>query len=131
MKVICKHTNGNGFSQDQLPFGFNPVSQTNLILDKEYLVMGIYLFKQHIYYLVDENSKPYWFPCILFEISDSCISPNWHFMISNAENAQIESIQGYYELCHVDGYNDRLMERYEEEMRTYFKQKMAIDSSQQ
>ena len=128
MKVICKHANGNRFSQGQLPIGFNPVSQTNLILDKEYLVMGIYLFKQHIYYLVDENSKPYWFPCILFEISDSRINADWHIKITNTDNS-LESFQGYFELCYVEGYNNRLMERDEEEMRTYFKQKIATEES--
>jgi hypothetical protein len=128
MKVICKHTNGDSFSQDQLPFGFNPVSQTNLILDKEYLVMGIYLVEQHIYYLVDENSKPYWFPCILFEMSDSRINADWHIKITNTDKS-LESIQGYFELCYIEGYNDRLMERDEEEMRTYFKQKIATEES--
>ena len=57
MRAICKYTNGNDLTLDQLPSGFNKETQTNLILQKEYLVMGILSFEQHLYYLVDEDSN--------------------------------------------------------------------------
>jgi len=128
MRAICKHTNGNDLTLDQLPSGFNKETQTNLIMQKEYLVMGILTFEQHLYYLVDEDSMPYWFPCILFEVSDSKINSNWHFKILNdSESPLIESIVGYFELCFLEGHNDRLMERNSEDLQIYFKQKKAIE----
>jgi hypothetical protein len=130
MRVICKYINGNDFALDQLPIGFNKETQTNLVLQKEYSVMGILVFEKHLYYLVDEDSKPYWFPCILFEISDSKINSNWHFKIlSDAEGPLVESILGYFELCFLEGHNDRLMERNSDDLQIYFKQKISAEEA--
>jgi hypothetical protein len=130
MKIICKYTNGKDFDLDQLPNGFNKETQTNLILQKEYLVMGILKFEQHIYFLVDEDSIPFWFPSILFEVSDSRLKSNWHFKVSNeSESPLIEFTLGYFELCFLEGHNDRLMERNSEDLQIYFRQKRAIEET--
>jgi hypothetical protein len=131
MKVVCIHTNGNDIDSGLLPSGFNTESETNLILGKEYTVMGIMVYEKSIFYLLDEDSAPYWYPTVLFSVSDGKISSNWYFkIITENESPYAEAIWGYYDLCFVKGYSDRLMDRKEYEMRIYFREKMKIENNE-
>lgn len=129
MKVVCKYNNGNDIDPNLLPLGFNSESETNLILEKEYIVLGIMLYEKSIFYLLDEDLNPFWYPDILFSISESKINSNWHFkMITKQESPYAQAIWGYLELCFLKGHNDRLMERDSNDMQIYFRQKKAAEA---
>jgi hypothetical protein len=114
-----------------LPVGYLKETEIELILGKEYLVMGITIFDNYLYYLIDEDSRPSWFPYIFFKISDSRLSSNWYFnKITTLQQSTSEVVLGYYDLCFVKGYSDRLMGRNEYEMRIYFREKMKIENNE-
>ncbi len=128
MKVICKHNKGDFFKENELPIGFFPSTIFNLEVEKEYLVMGIMLSEKFIFYLLDENGKPYWYPSKLFQVSDNKISPNWYFKnFTEDKSIDIDAIWGYLELCNQEDYFDQLMDRDNSAMRIYFKRKMDTE----
>jgi len=92
--------------------------------------MGILIYEKYLFYLIDEDSSPFWFPYILFEISDSNVNSKWHFKIlENNENTYGEFIYGYFELCFLEGHNDGLMERKENDLRIYFRNKIIMETT--
>lgn len=123
MKAICKFND-----PFNLPLGVPNNFNFGLEVNKEYLVMGISLFDNFIYYLVDENGRPNWFPCEIFEITESRLNPNWHFNFLTASETQPSSaIWGFYELCFTDKFYDLLIERDESTMIIYFKRKIEME----
>jgi hypothetical protein len=125
MKAICKHNTGDFFKENELPTGVFSSSIFNLEIEKEYLVMGIILSGKFIFYLSDENGKPFWYPCELFQVSDNKISPNWYFKsFPKDDSIDIDAIWGYSELCNQENYFDQLMDRDDSAMRIYFKRRM-------
>lgn len=97
---------------------------------KDYLVMGIIVFKTYTGYLLDDNDSISVYPCQLFEMIDDKVNSNWHFrLISSSENIYpfIQAIFGYCELC-IDkkSYENLIVEKDEEAYRVYFNRKMEI-----
>jgi hypothetical protein len=128
MKAICKHNTGDFFKENELPTGFFSSSIFNLEIEKEYLVMGIMLSEKFIFYLLDENGKPYWYPSKLFQVNDNKISPDWYFKsFLEDDSIDIDAIWGYSELCNEEDYSDRLMDRDNSAMRIYFKRKIEAE----
>jgi len=88
--------------------------------------MGMRINKQSncIYYLIDEGGRPDWFPYMLFEISDNKLAKDWSIKIFNKEEpGDIYYLCGFWELVNDDNFHDLLIERDQQTMDIYFKQK--------
>jgi hypothetical protein len=126
MKVQCKYNN-----PDKLPAEIPDNFNYGLVLEKEYLVMGILLADEQLWYLIDENGKPNYYPFQLFEIIDNKINSGWHFRIYSEEDDVYPfgkmAVWGYYELCHDDKHYEDLVNRDVEAIHLYFKRKSEIN----
>jgi hypothetical protein len=137
MKVFCKQTTSYGFDLNEV----NTVFSNNfdysfggygLKIDEEYIVMGVAMYKnsQCLYYLIDTNGKPDWFPYLLFTIIDDTIPQNWYIKVSGSTgDTGLYSLIGFDELCNETDYYDRLLEREEDAMNVYFTRKKEMEGS--
>ena len=104
-----------------------------LEIGKEYIVMGILTFKtsNHLYVLIDENSRPSWFPYQIFKIVDNAFPQNWFVKINDTrEDTDFYNLIGFDELCNEENFYNRLIEREDEAMRIYFRRKIEIEKNQ-
>lgn len=101
-----------------------------LEINKEYLVMGIMTFKKsdNLYFLIDEDSRPGWFPHQIFEIESNELPFNW-FVRINKDNKHTDyrNLIGFAELCNDEDFFNKLLERDEATLRTYFRRKMELE----
>ena len=136
MKAVCKQITSSGFdlkevttifSQDfDYSFGGN-----GLELGKEYIVMGIATYKDSncLYYLIDVNGNPDWFPYLLFNLSNNSFPNNWFIKINGKrEDSDIYSLCGFNELCNEENFYDQLADRNDGAMNTYFKRKLQAEA---
>lgn len=135
MIIKCLHNTGHALRQYEYKpleneilgrFGSTAYSQYNeLSIGQEYLVMGLIIFETYQAYLIDDNGFISVFPCQLFEVIDSKMTPNWHFrLIEKNEDLYpfIQAIFGYYELCFdKKAYESLIIERSKESQQIYFK----------
>ena|SRR3989344_9689171 len=121
MKVICKFNDPL-----RLPVDFPNNFDYGLEVEKEYLVMGMALYRNdnNLHYLVDDNSRPNWFPYQIFIISDNSLPNDWFIKIKeNKEQTDIHTIWGFYELCNDERYYDLLIDRDKAALDVYYKYK--------
>ena len=132
MKIKCIETNSTGIDRNEVhtisayPFDF---SNYGLNVNDTYEVMAFILYKntKYLYYLIDINGKPYWFPNELFEVIDNSIPGHWFFKnFTNEQEVDIYCIWGYDEICNDDNHYDALIERDSEALKIYFQQKARI-----
>lgn len=135
MKVKCKQTTSQGFDLKEVTdvlsndFDYN-VGGWGIELDSEYLVMGMAVFKDTncLYYLIDVQGKPFWYPYLLFNVSDNSLPQNWFLkVIHKKEDSDFFLLWGFYELCNEQDYCDKLMDRDEPALMTYFKRKIELE----
>ena len=128
MKVICKYND-----PDNAPSGVPDSFNFGLELEKEYLVMGMVIAEKQLWYLVDENSKPSFFPYQLFEVIDSSVSVNWHFKLYSDDDGIFpfdkEAMWGYSELCFDESHYEQLVDRESSALELYFKRKAELENS--
>ncbi len=112
-------------------FGVSELTEFGITLGKEYLVMGLIIFKTHQAYLIDENGLISTFPCQLFEIIDKRINPNWYFrLIENNEEIYpfVQAIFGYAELCNEkQAYMNLIVEMKDDAKQNYFNRKLEFE----
>jgi hypothetical protein len=98
-------------------------------IGKEYLVMGIVIFKEYVSYLIDD-SFVFTAPCYLFETVDASLNTNWQFRcIKKKEKIYpfIQAIFGYEEFClDVNSYEDLICNKTDESLVVYFKRKFEF-----
>lgn len=124
MKVICNYNDPLS-----LPEGIPDDFDYGLEIGKEYIVMGIITYKGSncLYYLVDTNGRPGWFPFMIFSLKENILPSNWFLKVNgDKENSDIFSLIGFEELCNDILYYDNLTNREEEAMRIYFKRKIEL-----
>ena len=125
MRVICKHNDPSN-----LPIGIPDNFDYGLEIGKEYLVTGILTFKQSddLYYLVDENGRPSWFPYQIFETVNNELPRNW-FVKVNLGNDYVDykNLIGFNELCNDEDFFNQLLEREETAMQIYFRRKIELE----
>lgn len=101
-----------------------------LEINREYVVMGMVIYKNSpcIYYLIDVNGTPDWFPSVLFKISDNTLPFNWCFgFYAEIVDVNIYAIWGFQELCTDDSFYDKLMDRDKDAIQVYFKRKLELE----
>lgn len=103
-----------------------------LEIGKQYLVLGIIIFKTYQAYLIDDNGFISACPCQLFEVVDSKLSSNWHFRLIEKEESIypfVQAIFGYYELCFdKKTYENLIIEKNYEYEKIYFRRKTEIEN---
>ena len=126
MKVVCKYNDPSNVPKnipDDFDFGLN--------VEKEYLVMGMLTYKKSnsLYFLIDENGRPSWFPFQIFEISNNVIPENW-FVKINTDNDYVDfyNLMGFNELCNNEDFFNQLLERDEKTMQIYFRRKIELEN---
>jgi hypothetical protein len=133
MKIKCRQTSAkelnlfevNTITRKEFDFG-----TLGLQFGEVYLVMAMVLFKdtKYLYYLIDINGKPNWFPNELFELVDGSLPSKWSFRIySKEDEIDIYCIWGYDEICNQDDHFDQLIERDREALNVYFRNKMLLE----
>ena len=131
MKVSCIKNTAKDLNLQEVTTIFSHDYKYPLEVNKEYIVMGIAVYKDgnYPYYLIDDNGFPDWFPYSLFTISDNSIPNNWFVEVHSKEDeGDILFLSGFNELCNNDDYHDLLMDRDENAMRTYFKRKKEFET---
>ena len=142
MRVKCLYNSGKAlrdfeynFLENEVlgRFGATGFSQYNeLTIGKEYLVMGIIIFKTYQSFLVDDNSLVSACPCQLFEVIDGKVAKNWHFrQVEKGEDIYpfIQTIIGYPELVSDKrSYEKLIVEKDEESIIVYFNRKEEFES---
>lgn len=130
MKVICKKNTAKDLDLTEVTTIFSKAHKYPLELEKEYLVMGISIYKDTncLYYLIDINSRPFWFPYLLFNISDNFLPKHWAVKVYDKKGeGDILFLCGFRELCDSENYHDLLMDRDENAMRVYFSRKVEFE----
>jgi hypothetical protein len=135
MKAICIQTTSEGFDLHEVTTVFSNDFDYNyggygIELGKEYTIMGIVLYNDSncLYYLIDVNGRPDWFPYLLFEISDNSLPRNWFIKLNGKmKSSDINCLWGFEELCNVQDFYHQLIEREETAMRIYFRRKIEIE----
>lgn len=125
MKVLCKYNN-----PDNVPEGTPSDFDYGLELQKEYLVMGIMINGEKLYYFIDENGKPGFYPKELFDITDNQLSQKWYFKPYSKNDEMypyIQAIWGYYELVFDETHYEKIVEREEGALRLYFRRKIELE----
>lgn len=136
MKVICKQTTSYGFDlrevttilSNDFDYGFGGYG---LEINKEYLVMGVLVYQNNncLYYLIDTNGKPDWFPYLLFDIVDNSIPKNWFLKVNEkGKETNIYSLFGFKELCSDSDFYNQIANREESAMSIYFKRKSELEN---
>lgn len=131
MKVICKKNSAKELDLQEVKTLLRNEYDYRLILEKEYIVMGIESYKDSncLYYLVDEGGLPNWYPYPLFTISDNALAKDWYIKIYNKKSeGDVYLLSGFYELCNNENYHDLLIERDQNALDIYFKRKAAIET---
>ncbi len=135
MKVTCKQLTSESFDLKEVTTVFSnsfdySFGGYGLELGKEYTVMGILMYRDTncLYYLIDVNGNPNWFPYLLFNISNNYLSCEWFIKVNGrTKDNHIHTIWGFYELCYNDSFYDQLLDREEEAMQIYFRRKGEIE----
>jgi len=133
MKIKCNDTSAVKLKLSEVntitsnEFDYN---NWGLLANEIYLVLAMILYKdtKYLYYLIDINGKPNWFPNELFEVIDNVLPNQWSFKIFNTESdVDIYCIWGYDELCNQEDHYDQLIEREDEALTIYYNQKRKIE----
>lgn len=115
-------------------FGSSADTQYNEVkVGREYLVMGIIVFRTYQGFLLDDDGFISVLPCQLFEILDNKIDHKWYFRMVDKEEEiypYIQSIFGYYELClDKNSYYNLIVEQEETSMQIYFRRKIELEKT--
>jgi hypothetical protein len=143
MKVLCINNTGESLrSHEYLTlekqifgrFGATGFSEYNEVkVGKEYLVMGMIIFKEYQAFLIDDNGFISACPCQLFKVIDNKVNSNWHFRLIDKDEdiyPYIQSIFGYYELCFdKQSYENLILEKSEDAHKIYFKRKIEVEKN--
>jgi hypothetical protein len=130
MKLICKQKTAQGLDLKKVTIISSNNYDFGLEIGKVYQVMGMATYRDTncLYYLIDEDGRPDWFPYVLFTVSDNVLPKNWYIKLYDQNlPGDIFSLVGFKELCNDDFYV-RLVEREEKAMRIYFRRKIELEN---
>lgn len=129
MKVICIKNTAKDLDLKEVTCVLSHEYRFGLIIGREYLVMGIITYKDSrcLYYLIDDDYAPFWYPYLLFEIRNNKLPADWYVQVPGSHtHSQIYSLIGFEELCNQSSFHDALLEREEYALQIYYKRKAEI-----
>ncbi len=125
MKVNCIYNDPKNLPKN-IPNNFD----YGLDLHTKYLIMSILLCEnKQLWYLVDENGRPSFFPCQIFKIIDNKMDLGYFNLIDWEDNVyplNKKLIWGYYEICFDKNHYENIIDREEKALQIYFKRKEEI-----
>lgn len=133
MIVKCIANTGEGLSNLMLDLGYSKESKFNILVEKNYVVYGISMWRNSLEYLVAEHetNAPIWCPAELFKVISKSLSIFWYFNFEKYKNYKGEDSEkafwGYKELVeNEDHYGDLLQDK-PEALQIFKKRKDQID----
>ena len=110
--------------------GYTNQSEFPLEVGKDYIILGLGLFKTVLDVLVwDESDRPNWTPVGLFDIQRQTMPSHWQFAVLDSQAASGGPAGygwlarwGYPRLVDGDSHSDGLMERDVDEMQFCFRE---------
>ena len=130
MKVICVRKTLKDLNLKERGNLFPSWYDYGVAIGREYLVMGIVLYKDFNYphYLIDNDGNPFWYPHMLFDVTNNKLPANWYIdALGDTREGNIRTLIGFKELCTDENYHDDLIsEREEYALQIYFKRKQEI-----
>lgn len=132
MKIICTNNIAQDLEVQKITTHFINDYRCRLTIGREYLVMGMILYKKSscLFYLIDHNGWPDWYPHMLFDVVDNSLPENWYIKLFNTnENKYLNILVGFDELCNKNKFYDELVEREEEASQIYFNRKEELQKS--
>ena len=130
MKVMCIKNLAKDLDLNEVKNIFVPQQHYGLIIGREYLVMGMVIYKDSncLHYLIDNDGSPNWYPYMLFEITNKKLPSNWYVdVLGKGGDGNLHTLIGFKELCLDDDYHDALIaERDQGALQTYFKRKEEL-----
>ena len=142
MKIRCVYNTGEvlrnyetkSLKEDELSkFGFTENTQFGLTINKEYIVVGMFLSEGTLNYLIDESDHVSAYSCLLFQVVENKIPSTWFFRslkINDINYPYLEAIWGYYELVFDDNHYEKLVYNDEGAMITYFNRKKELEKEE-
>lgn len=133
MLVKCIYNKGKDLPLDaQVPrSGFGPDCDFRLILDKMYIVYGMTVYSDYIwYYIGDEyySYYPAWNPSPLFEVIDGRLSKYWVHNFWHGKNKHTShTLIAYPEWANEPYYYDQLTDGEEREVEIFESYKALMD----
>ena len=130
MRIICKKNTSKDFDLTEVTTALSHDETFPLILEKDYIVMGMSIPKDSncLYYLIDENDVPAWYPYVLFEISNNMLPDSWYLKLYDKKLLRPEYfVVGFEELCDDAEFYGRLENRDREALSIYYKKKAEVD----
>jgi hypothetical protein len=130
MRIICKRNNAKDIDLNEVTTVLSRDESFPLVLNKEYIVMGMSIPKDSncLYYLVDEDDKPAWYPYVLFEIANNLLPDSWYLQLYDKKLKRLEyCVIGFDELTHDSEFYARLESGDKYALAIYFAKKDEMD----
>jgi hypothetical protein len=137
MKIKCINLT-HQLIESRLPavgdFQFPTDYRDFLTIGKVYSVYGFSIFKNNLYYLIDNPLEgwpinPDWYPVEIFEVVDSSLPKEMYFgYFGSNDKRGVNALWGYKELVHDYSHYEGLVEIEEDAIRVFQKRKEEIDS---
>jgi hypothetical protein len=135
MKVECLADTGKALFNRTLQLGYTRNTTYNTLkIGELYEVYSILLWNGNMHYLTvgkyeETEVNPFFDPAELFRVVDYRLPREWYcrwFGIEESERA----IWGYREIVlDYPGHMERLMERYEEDLKIFYRRRQEMDES--
>lgn len=130
MKVVCVDVTNKNLSDEALSQGYIIKNEfEDLHINHEYLVYGISLWGNVLFYLIVDNVEdlPLWYPADLFRVTDNSLPKGWFFKHYSFKESDLSSIWGYAELVLDELHHNELMDRGKKALGIFFKRKSEMD----
>ena len=135
MKVICKKRTIRGEELKEVIVFRIERQEYPVTVGKEYRVMGLMIGNGSncLYYLIDDDDHIWWYPYMLFDISDNSLPNNWYIRLIDKNDLLLDIyyLSGFDELCNDADYYRALIEREAHAVDAYYKRKREYEQEEE
>jgi len=94
----------------------------NITLDKVYIVYGVSIYDNKLYYLIiNDSSKPEWRQTACFEVVNHKLPEDWLFKEYVYSNSKLRAIISYSSMIENEEHYDKLIDGEEEDRIIFYK----------
>ena len=123
MRVNCQANTGKNLKPSYVTLGYTPESQFDLLIGKEYRVLGIMLWMSELLVLLaDESKLPNWQPIDLFFVTDDRLDGDWFFSTRVATEHGVQAIWSYEQMIRDTTHYEKLLEREADALRIFYQE---------
>lgn len=111
MRVKCIYNNGQSILEDSISEGYSSGTTFDLTINKDYIVLGISLYKGWLSYLImDDYEVPVFYPVKLFKENHRKMPDQWKFRAFNEPEFLLKALWGFPKLIDDLDFYDSLVE---------------------